>query len=328
MLEVSIFFVFGFGKAGKTTMLEYFSEGRYIPQGPTIGVSLKNLAFPEILLHFVDVGGVGNLREGWTNYLNEPKVLIFVFDATDRNPARIELASKELFRILKHPKTKGVPLIFVINKIDLQLAMRKNHAIKKIGIDKIKDRCVQVHEISAKTGENINTLLNEIKKVANKHDERKIPANENTHLIKNTKKSQKKPMKERETLVNKMIDDGDLVNAIKTLKSMINDAKSQGTKDLTKQLKKKIELFNTIQKLKTLLQSATKLHIDDVAAFLNIQRVKLLSVAAKWSSNLNFKIDGDYIVNNNDKEINMLIDNLDKQFSNWSKNEKSKNGKI
>ncbi|MHA1699065.1 MAG: ADP-ribosylation factor-like protein [Promethearchaeota archaeon] len=163
-------FIFGLGKAGKTTMVEYFREGRFIPQAPTIGVSINRLVFSKLVLEFTDVGGQEAYRKEWVNYLKRPHVLVFVLDASDRDPSRIELASKELFRILRHPKAVGVPLLFVANKIDLPLVMPKKVIIEKIGLNEIKDRQVAVYEASAKTGENMDAVLNAMTSMVLKDD--------------------------------------------------------------------------------------------------------------------------------------------------------------
>ncbi|MHA1369754.1 MAG: ADP-ribosylation factor-like protein, partial [Promethearchaeota archaeon] len=155
-------FVFGLDRAGKTTLIKYFTEKKYIPQTPTLGVSITNIIFSKLELLFTDVGGQPAFRPEWEKWLKKPHVLVFVADATDRNPDRIQESLKELNRILMNRQVTGVPLIFLSNKVDLPLAMSKQTMMKKFKILETRDRTIAFYEVSAKTGLNMMAVLNAI----------------------------------------------------------------------------------------------------------------------------------------------------------------------
>ncbi|MFX0103543.1 MAG: ADP-ribosylation factor-like protein [Candidatus Hodarchaeota archaeon] len=153
-------FIFGLNKAGKSTLIEYFRERKFIPQSPTIGVSITQMVFSNLVLEFTDVGGQEAFRKQWGVYLQSPHILVFVIDALDRDESRIQAGKEELLKMHGNVKIQGVPLLILVNKIDSPLAMSKNIAIEKYGIESLKDRVVATYEVSAKTGENMDAVLN------------------------------------------------------------------------------------------------------------------------------------------------------------------------
>ncbi|MHA1680665.1 MAG: ADP-ribosylation factor-like protein [Promethearchaeota archaeon] len=163
-------FIFGLGKAGKTTIVEYFREKKFIPQAPTIGVSISRLIFSKLILDITDVGGQELFRREWTSYLNKPHVLIFVIDGMDRDAARIKEGRKELMRILEVPRISNVPLLVLINKNDYTLAMSRKAAIDKYQLDGIRNRQVVIYDVSAKTGNNMISALNALTSMVLKDD--------------------------------------------------------------------------------------------------------------------------------------------------------------
>ncbi|MFX0102359.1 MAG: ADP-ribosylation factor-like protein [Candidatus Hodarchaeota archaeon] len=163
-------FVFGVSKVGKTTLVQYFREKRFIPQAPTIGVSINQLIFSNLTMEFIDVGGQKVFRREWNNYLKQPHILAFVIDASDRDEERMQDGRDELYKLLNNPKVTGVPLLVLINKIDLELRMAKQAVEKYYYIDGIVDRDVAVYEVSAKTGENMDAVLNAMTSMVLKDD--------------------------------------------------------------------------------------------------------------------------------------------------------------
>src|SRR5271157_6566704 len=93
--RISIF-IFGLDRVGKTTIVEFLKEKKFLPQNPTIGVSISQIVFQNLTLEFTDVGGQKRFRADWDNYLKKPHVLVFVIDASDRDDARIQEARQEL----------------------------------------------------------------------------------------------------------------------------------------------------------------------------------------------------------------------------------------
>ena len=153
-------FVFGLSKAGKTTLIEYFRQRKFIPQSPTIGVSISQIIFQKLVLDFTDVGGQDMFRKQWDNYLKKPHILVFVIDGVDRDTTRMQTAKMELQKMIRNPKVVGAPLLVLINKVDDPLCMSKKVVEEKYDLVAIKDRDVATYPVSAMTGNNIDAVLN------------------------------------------------------------------------------------------------------------------------------------------------------------------------
>jgi small GTP-binding protein len=159
MEKISIF-VFGLDHSGKTTLIEFFRQKKFLPQMPTLGVSISRIIFQKLTFEFTDVGGQESIRKQWDSYLKKPNLLVFVLDAMDRDPARIETAKKELDRILKNPKVTGIPLLVLINKVDEPLAMSRRIVDDKYALPLLKNHDIAIYEVSAMTGLNIDAVIN------------------------------------------------------------------------------------------------------------------------------------------------------------------------
>lgn len=161
MARINVF-VFGLDRAGKTTLVTYFQEKKFIPQSPTIGVNISHLIFAgsDLTMEFTDVGGQKRFRNDWENYIKRPHVLVFVIDASDRNEDRIQDGRVELQKLLANPKVTGIPLLVLINKVDLDMVMQREIVEKKFGLGKITGREVMIYEVSAMTGKNVDAVIN------------------------------------------------------------------------------------------------------------------------------------------------------------------------
>ncbi|MEX2681559.1 MAG: ADP-ribosylation factor-like protein [Candidatus Sigynarchaeota archaeon] len=153
-------FVFGLSRAGKSTIIEYFRQRKFVPQTPTMGVSISQLIFQKLVLEFTDVGGQEIFRKQWNSYLARPHVLVFVIDGLNRDENHINDAKGELDRMLKNPKVAGTPLLILINKIDEPLAMSKMAVMERYQLREYADRDWAIYEVSAKTGTNMDAVLN------------------------------------------------------------------------------------------------------------------------------------------------------------------------
>ncbi len=153
-------FVFGLSRAGKSTIVEYFRQKKFVPQSPTMGVSISQLIFQKLVLEFTDVGGQEVFRKQWNSYLARPHVLVFVIDGTNRDANHVADAKEELDRMLKNPKVASTPLLILINKIDEPLAMSKVAVMERYGLHELTDRDSAIYEVSAKSGTNMDAVLN------------------------------------------------------------------------------------------------------------------------------------------------------------------------
>ncbi|MBN2150565.1 MAG: hypothetical protein JW839_03865 [Candidatus Lokiarchaeota archaeon] len=153
-------FVFGLSRAGKSTIVEYFRQKRFVPQTPTMGVSISQLIFQKLVLEFTDVGGQEVFRKQWNSYLARPHVLVFVIDGLNRDDNHISDARGELDRMLKNQKVAGTPLLVLVNKVDEPLAMSKATVIERYQLHEYADRDSAIYEVSARTGTNMDAVLN------------------------------------------------------------------------------------------------------------------------------------------------------------------------
>ena len=64
-----------------------------------------------------DVGGQEKLRNLWTHYFDKARALIYVIDSSDSD--RIDLAAKELHRIISHPDMQEAVVLVIANKRDV-----------------------------------------------------------------------------------------------------------------------------------------------------------------------------------------------------------------
>ncbi len=163
-------FVFGLDRVGKTTLVSYLQENKFVNHAPTIGVSISKIILSNLTLEFTDVGGQKRFRPDWENYLKQPHIMVFVVDASDRSEDRIQDGRSELHRMLQNPKTTGLPLLVLINKVDLDLRMQRDIIEKKYGLDKIEGREMSIYEVSASTGQNMEAALNAITTMVLKDD--------------------------------------------------------------------------------------------------------------------------------------------------------------
>ncbi|MHC1590743.1 MAG: hypothetical protein ACXQS8_01530, partial [Candidatus Helarchaeales archaeon] len=88
------------------------------------------------------------------------------------------------------------------------------------------------------------------------------------------------------------------------------------------------ELASRLQQLSKALSVSTRIKIDDIATVLELDRGRLMALLFDWSDRLGILIDGDYILNEKGADFSSFIADLDRQFSEWSKREKDKGGKI
>jgi len=113
----------GIDNAGKTTIINVFAKQKFSATIPTVGINFEQLSFSEIALNvdILDMGGQKNFRLLWVDYLNTVDVVIYVIDASDQE--RLEESLKEFRRMLVLTEANDVPILILVNKIDLPNTM-------------------------------------------------------------------------------------------------------------------------------------------------------------------------------------------------------------
>lgn len=80
----------------------------------------------------VDVPGHAKLRHKAEKHLQDAAAVVFVVDATDITPHKVE-AAEELFEVLTHPSVvkRRVPILIACNKMDLEAQAHSIEFVRK-----------------------------------------------------------------------------------------------------------------------------------------------------------------------------------------------------
>jgi len=150
-------FVFGLDRAGKTTLLDYLKQGKYLEHSPTLGIEVTSIALGRIKFQFNDLGGQVAFRSTWMDHWADPDLLVFMVDAADAG--RFAEAKAALWSILDKPEAKGKPLLVISNKVDLEDARSIETVKTALGLADITGRDVGVTEVSVKENKNMDKTL-------------------------------------------------------------------------------------------------------------------------------------------------------------------------
>lgn len=154
----------GLDAAGKTTIVYKLKLGEVLNSVPTIGFNVETVEFKNIKFNVWDVGGQDKIRVLWRHYYPGTDGLIFVVDSSDRN--RIDLAKKELHKMLEEEDLNDAVLLVLANKQDLGV-MPVSEVIDKMELQDLKGREWFCQGTSALNGaglyEGLNWLSKKIK---------------------------------------------------------------------------------------------------------------------------------------------------------------------
>ncbi|XP_074498335.1 ADP-ribosylation factor-like protein 14 [Sebastes fasciatus] len=113
----------GLDGSGKTTLLYKLKYNERVLTVPTVGFNVETLETDRSSpgLTVWDVGGQRKMRPHWRHHYTDTDGLVFVVDSWDQK--RLDEARKELHRVLRYESLRGVPLVALANKQDLQGAL-------------------------------------------------------------------------------------------------------------------------------------------------------------------------------------------------------------
>ena len=106
--------VFGFDRAGKTTLIKTLTKSETEqPPAADEGFQVSPLTLEDFNLTFWDINGAEGDRALWSNYLEYSDVILFVFDAGDKQ--RLEQVESEFAKLVTdaHTKCPGASLLVV-----------------------------------------------------------------------------------------------------------------------------------------------------------------------------------------------------------------------
>ncbi len=146
----------GIDNAGKTTIIDIFTKHKLTKTIPTVGVNLEQVSFSEIDfdLSILDLGGQKSFRLLWIDYLNTVDIVLYVIDASDYE--RLDEALREFQNMLILTEANDIPILVLINKIDLPNTLSALEIGQKLAtIRELYNRDWNIIETSAVTTKGI-----------------------------------------------------------------------------------------------------------------------------------------------------------------------------
>lgn len=170
----------GFPNAGKSTLLSRISAAQpkiasypFTTLEPSLGVVLMDDYKTFVI---ADIPGIiEGAHEGkglglqFLRHIERTRVLLFLIDINSNDPHHdYQVLSSELYEYDKHLQKK--PHLIVLNKIDTLIGETYPHKMKELEDKFTKVMMDQIVMISAKTGDNLETLKHELCKIVQKND--------------------------------------------------------------------------------------------------------------------------------------------------------------
>lgn len=124
--------ILGLDNSGKTTFLEHarcnfnknYKNIDLNRIASTVGLNVGKIDTNGVILNFWDLGGQKELQLLWDKYFLEAHAIVWVVDSSDRD--RLNESIEAFNSIIKNELLDNLPLLFVINKQDIQTAMKPN----------------------------------------------------------------------------------------------------------------------------------------------------------------------------------------------------------
>ncbi|XP_073345756.1 ADP-ribosylation factor-like protein 14 [Pagrus major] len=143
----------GLDGSGKTTLLYKLKYNESVVTVPTVGFNVETLETDRSSpgLTVWDIGGQKKMRPHWRHHYTDTAGLVFVVDSWDQK--RLDEARKELHRVLRYESLRGVPLVVLANKQDLQGALSPEALCLKLDLRRVcEGRAWFIQPCSATTG--------------------------------------------------------------------------------------------------------------------------------------------------------------------------------
>ncbi|MHA1777876.1 MAG: hypothetical protein DRO88_08060 [Promethearchaeia archaeon] len=164
-------FVFGIDNAGKSSLMRLLATGKFDENFfiPTRKFRITNITLiNRIKLSCWDMPGQIIFREDWLRGAQASNILLFVLDVADTD--RYSEAKKTFWKMVNLYDLQHLPVIFIVNKIDLLENPIDKTKIEQIshyfGLSKFVRRDIIVISTSLPTRTGIDKLKREISKIA------------------------------------------------------------------------------------------------------------------------------------------------------------------
>ncbi|XP_051985001.1 ADP-ribosylation factor-like protein 14 [Xyrauchen texanus] len=145
----------GLDGAGKSTLLYKLKYNEDFHTVPTIGFNVEMIEAKrnreKIALTVWDVGGQAKMRAHWKSFYQDTAGIVFVLDSSDMK--RLDEAKGVLEQTLKSDHLKGLPVVVLANKQDIEGAATVIEITEKFNLRKsCSDRDWFIQPCSALTG--------------------------------------------------------------------------------------------------------------------------------------------------------------------------------
>lgn len=147
----------GLANSGKTTFSNFLHTGRFVAEGPTVGLNVKVFQKGRTTIKCWDLGGQSRYRSEWSRYTRGSDVIVFVVDT--QCPEDLPMCKKELHQLLEDRELARLPLLVLANKIDLGPKFSEAELIKGLNLDYCAEQDWLVIPVSAKEGTHIDRAL-------------------------------------------------------------------------------------------------------------------------------------------------------------------------
>lgn len=141
----------GLDNSGKSTIISFLMEGRFVDHSPTLGKDLKKIEVDGTKFHLFDLGGQKHFRQLWTGELLDAKCVVYVIDSSDS--IRFRESKQELHKLIPLIREHEKKLLILSNKTDKENSVNVAKLIDNFEIDRYPN--FEVMDISAKTGYNM-----------------------------------------------------------------------------------------------------------------------------------------------------------------------------
>jgi small GTP-binding protein len=150
----------GLEASGKSSLIERIRQDEFVSTSPTIGLNVTSSVFEGAKIVNCDVSGHKSFRSIWDSLIvGHPDVVVYVIDGSE--PSSLDEVKRVITDyVLKTEVLKGIPLLFMLNKQDVEGAVKEEELMKKLCLTKlVQDREWKLLQASAKTGQGILEML-------------------------------------------------------------------------------------------------------------------------------------------------------------------------
>lgn len=148
---------FGLPQSGITTVIEALNKNYFSPNTMEKEVNVIKNLFGNLSIISYNFSERKNFHKILPVYLKDMNGLVFVLDTSD--VSKLEDARKELHTINSFPEAHNLPLLILLNKMDLETP-EINNLIKTLKLDEMKTKSIKYCKIKALENKGITKAFN------------------------------------------------------------------------------------------------------------------------------------------------------------------------